>query len=285
VTPPPDQGSAPRPVAPTCYRHPQRETHVRCVRCDRPICGECQHAASVGFQCPDDVAEGRRSRRQPRTLAGGRVVPGVGEVTRALVAALVVVFLVQLTLGRVVELRFGMQPLAVAAGEQYRLVTSAFLHGGLLHLAFNATALLSLGPQLEAALGRLRFAGLYGLCAFGGSVASYVFSDPRVLGVGASGAIYGVFGGLLIVARRLRYDVRGLAVLLALNLALGFVVPSIDWRAHLGGLAVGAVLTAALVRAPRDRHRSAVQLTVGAALAVLLLAVAALRTAALVPWA
>lgn len=280
----PQASEPPRPPAPTCYRHPGRETYVRCVRCDRPICGECQHAASVGFQCPDDVAAGRSSQRQPRTLAGGRVVAGTGQVTSALVAVLVAVFLLQLVAGPRVELRLGLQPLAVAAGEQYRLVTAAFLHGGLLHLAFNALALLSLGPQLEAALGRLRFAALYGLAALGGSVASYVFSDPRILGVGASGAIYGVFGGLLVLARRLRYDMRGLAVLLGLNLALGFLVPSIDWRAHLGGLAVGAALTAALVAAPRDRRRVPVQLTVAGALVVLLLAVAALRTAALVPW-
>ena len=244
TTPPGPASGPPRPATPTCYRHPDRETHVRCVRCNRSICGECQHPASVGFQCPDDVAEGRRTQRQPRTLAGGRVVAGTGQVTNVLVGVLVVVFLLQLAAGPVVEVRFGMQPLAVAAGEPYRLVTAAFLHGGLLHLAFNAMALLSLGPPLESALGRLRFAGLYALAAPGGSVASYVLSDPRVLGVGASGAIYGIFGGLLVVARRLRYDVRGLAVLLGLNLALGFVVPTIDWRAHLGGLRGGGVLTA-----------------------------------------
>lgn len=284
TTPPGPADGPPRPAARTCYRHPGRETHVRCVRCDRPICGQCQHAASVGFQCPDDVAEGRRSQRQPTTLAGGRVVVGTGQVTTVLVGVLVAVYLLQLVAGPIVELRFGLQPLAVAAGEPYRLVTAAFLHGGLLHLGFNALALLSLGPQLEAALGRLRFSMLYGLAALGGSVASYVLSDPRILGVGASGAIYGVFGGLFVLARRLRYDMRGLAVLLGLNLALGFLVPTIDWRAHLGGLAVGVVLTAALVAAPRDRRRVPVQLTVAGALAVLLLAVAALRTAALVPW-
>lgn len=284
TTPPGPADEPPRPAALSCYRHPGRETHVRCVRCDRPICGQCQHAASVGFQCPDDVAEGRRSQRQPTTLAGGRVVAGTGQVTTVLVGVLVAVYLLQLVAGPIVELRLGLQPLAIAAGEPYRLVTAAFLHGGLLHLGFNALALLSLGPQLEAALGRLRFGVLYGLAALGGSVASYVLSDPRILGVGASGAIYGVFGGLLVLARRLRYDMRGLAVLLGLNLALGFLVPTIDWRAHLGGLAVGVVLTAALVAAPRDRRRAPVQLTVAGALAVLLLAVAALRTAALVPW-
>lgn len=284
MTSPGGDAGSPRPPVPTCYRHPGRETHVRCVRCDRPICGECQHAASVGFQCPDDVAAGRRSQRQPRTVAGGRIAPGAARVTVTLVAVLVAVFAVQLATGNRVELELGLQPLAIASGEQYRLVTAAFLHADLLHLTFNALALLSLGPQLEVALGRLRFGALYALSALGGSVASFVLSDPRILGVGASGAIFGVFGGLLVVARRLRYDVRGLLVLLAINLGLGFVVPGIDWRAHLGGLAVGAVLTAAFVHAPPDRHRDAVQATVAGALLVLLLAVTALRTAALVPW-
>lgn len=270
-----------RPAAPTCYRHDDRRTLVRCVRCDRPICGECQHAASVGFQCPDDVAEGRRSQRAARTLAGGRAGAPPGQVTTVLVGVLVAVFLLQLAAGPVVQLRFGLQPLAVAAGEPHRLVTAAFLHAGLLHLGFNAIALLALGPQLEAALGRLRYGVLYGLAALGGSVASYVANDPRVLGVGASGAVYGVLGGLLVVARRERYDVRGLAVLLGLNLVLGFVVPAIDWRAHLGGLATGAVLTAALLGASRDGRRDVAQATAVAGLGVLLLGLAALRTAVL----
>ena len=205
-------------------------------------------------------------------------------MTTGLVAVLVAVFGVQLVVGPRVELALGLQPLAIASGEPYRLLSAALLHGSLLHLTFNALALLAFGSQLEEALGRLRFGALCLLAALGGSVASYVASDPRVLGVGASGAIFGVTGGLLVVARRLRYEVRGLLVVLALNLGLGFVVPGIDWRAHVGGLLVGAVFAAGLVHAPVDRSRAVVQATVGVALLVLLLGLTVLRTAALVPW-
>jgi len=285
VTGQPDGGADPvRRAAPVCYRHPDRETYVRCVRCDRPICGQCQHSASVGFQCPDDVAAATRGARTPRTLAGGRVAPGAARVTTGLVAVLVAMFGLQLVVGSRVELELGLQPLAIATGEPYRLLTAALLHGSLLHLTFNALALLGFGPQLEQALGRLRFGALCLLAALGGSVASYVASDPRVLGLGASGAIFGVAGGLLVVARRLRHDVRGLLVVLALNLGLGFVVPGIDWRAHLGGFVVGAVFAAGLVYAPADRSRTFVQATVAVGLLVLLLGVTALRTAALLPW-
>lgn len=279
--PPPGPGEAGAQAPPTCYRHPDRETYVRCVRCDRSICGDCQRPAAVGFQCPDDVAAGQRGQRRPRTVFGGELVGDGTRVTTVLIVANVLIYLGQLVLGPTVAQDFGMQPLFIADGEVYRLLTTAFLHGSPLHLMFNMLALLVLGGQLEAALGRLRYAGLYAVSALGGSVASYLFSDPFILGVGASGAIYGLFGGLLVVARRLGAETGGLVALLAINLVLSFTIPIIDWRAHLGGLVTGAVIAAALAYAPAGPNRSRVQGLALAGVTLVLIALAALRTSSL----
>src|SRR4051812_46167295 len=195
-------GSASAPGVPTCYRHPGREAHVRCTRCDRPICPECMIPASVGFQCPDEVRAANASTRQARTIFGGRVTDDPGWVTKILVGACVVVFL----LGAVapnahLEQRFAMDVGfngfqfydGVATGEWYRLVTAAFLHGSVLHLLFNMYALWLFGPSLEAAFGRLRFTALYLVSAVGGCAASYAFSPLGTRSVGASGAVFGLF--------------------------------------------------------------------------------------------
>jgi membrane associated rhomboid family serine protease len=267
---------------PTCYRHPDRETYVRCTRCDRPICPDCMRSASVGFQCPDDVAAGAKTVRQPRTVFGGRVSGDTSRVSLGLVAANVAVFVLGLTVGdRELVLRFANVAGApgafgVADGEYYRLLTAAFLHAGLLHLAFNMFALATVGPMLESALGRVRFAALYGLSALGGSVLSFLLSSPGQFGVGASGAIFGLFGAYYVVVRRLGGETRSIVTLLVLNLIITFAVPNIDWRAHLGGFVTGAALAAAFAYAPRTDRRDALQ--VGACVAVALVLVVAVVT-------
>ncbi len=229
--------------APHCYRHPERVTWIRCARCQRPICPECMTVAPVGYQCPECIREGSVAVRQPRTLLGGRL-SREGAVTQGLIVSCCIAFL---TVGAADlaggNARWGMYPAAIALdGQWFRLFTSMFLHAGWLHLALNMYFLWLLGPALESMLGHRRFLVLYLVAGFGGSVASYCFSPVLTLSVGASGAIFGLMAAWIVIGRRLNRDVTQVVVLLALNVGLGFVVSGIDWRAHLGGAATGAVL-------------------------------------------
>ncbi len=277
---PPQQ--APEQSVPACYRHPGRETYIRCSRCERYICPDCMTAASVGFQCPECVAEGARTVRQPTTVLGGQVRErGDNIVTKILIGINVGVWLLGVVVGfgslagRFALFRlefFEAQPAGVADGEWYRMLTAAFLHQQIWHLALNMFALWILGGALEPVLGRWRFTALYLLSALGGSAASLVTSD--VISFGASGAVFGLMGALFVVLRRFGRDVSAVLVILALNVVLGFVVPGIDWRAHLGGLVTGAVLAYAFAHAPRGR-RALVSGVACAAMLVLIVAVVA----------
>lgn len=283
-----DVSGPPAPAGPRCYRHPQRETWVRCTRCDRPICPDCMIPASVGFQCPECVRAGQTRVRPARTLFGGRVSDDPGWVSKILLGGTVAMYLLQQLLGGGLTQDLWMVGLArdpvagdldgVAAGEWYRLLTAAVLHGSLLHLAFNMYALWLFGPPLEAAFGRVRFTAVYLLSALGGSALSYAFSPPNQPSVGASGAIFGLFAAYMVVGRRLGRDISALVVLLVLNGVLGFVVPTIDWRAHAGGFLTGGLAALVLVYAPRAR-RSLVQVVGLVALAGVVLAGATTRSA------
>jgi membrane associated rhomboid family serine protease len=246
---------------PGCYRHPERATGIRCTRCERPICTECMIAAPVGFQCPECVASAAAQTRQATTVAGGALI-GRPMVTYTLIGINLAVFLVQFTVGiNAVAGDYGMWPVGIAVGgEWWRLVTAAFLHGSFLHIAFNMYVLFALGPTLERILGHSRYLILYVLAAIGGGVASYVFSDMRTVSVGASGAIFGLMGALVVAGRRLRYDVTQVLVLLGINVVIGFIASGVDWRAHLGGLITGAIVAAIMVL-PSPRHRMAVQVS------------------------
>lgn len=170
------------------------------------------------------------------------------------------------------------QPAGVAAGQWYRLVTSAFLPPtgglGLLDIAFNLWALLIVGPPMERQLGGVRYIAVYLASAIGGSVAFYFLAPQSELALGASGAIFGLLGAWFVIARRLRLDARVVVFLIVVNLALDFGARNyIAWQAHVGGLVTGALLTAAYVYAPR-RNRGATQLAATAAvLAILALGV------------
>jgi membrane associated rhomboid family serine protease len=249
-------------------------------------------SASVGFQCPDDVAAGAKSVRQPRTALGGRLSGDTSRVSIALIGLNLAVFVLGLLVGQVeLRLRFAnvagpllLEPgdlAGVAAGEYYRLVTAAFLHAGLLHLAMNMFALASLGPVLESALGRVRFLALYLLSALGGSTLSFLVAEQTTFGVGASGAIFGLFGAFYVVARRLGGDTRSILTLLVVNLVITFAIPIIDWRAHLGGLVTGALVASALAYAPRGPRRSTVQAAACVAVLLLLVGAVAVRSSAL----
>jgi membrane associated rhomboid family serine protease len=249
-------------------------------------------SASVGFQCPDDVAAGAQSVREGRTVFGGKVSGDTSRVSIALVALNVLVFVAGLALGeRELQEAYGNLPGpvllndgsigGVMTGEYYRLLTAAFLHGGPFHLAMNMFALATLGPTLESALGRTRYLALYLLSALGGSTLSFLLSSPGQLGVGASGAIFGLFGAYYVVVRRLGGETRQIVTLLGINLVITFAVPIIDWRAHLGGLVVGALVAAALAYVPKGPRRTLLQTAACAAVLVVLVGLVAARRSAL----
>ncbi|WP_203915485.1 rhomboid family intramembrane serine protease [Rhizocola hellebori] len=274
--------SGSEPSVPTCYRHPGRETYIRCTRCDRPICPDCMVVASVGHQCPECVAEGKRTQRQALTHFGGSAAGVHGYVTKALMALNVAVFLLVLVMTKGRALTGGITDLhiwgavngsglveandgslipigygGVDGGEYYRLVTAMFLHYGIIHLALNMYALWVLGRSLEAALGPIRFGALYLLAGLGGNVACDLFA-PDTLSAGASTAIYGLFSAYFLILRRLGRDASAVIPIIVINVVLTFTIPGISIAGHLGGLVTGAIVGAGLAYAPRE-HRTLVQ--------------------------
>lgn len=235
--------------------------------------------APVGFRCPE--CSQSPQVRVPVTVAGATHIDRP-VVTYTLIGVTVAVFGLQLLRGiDVMANEWGMWPVAVSmGGEWWRLLTSAFLHGSFLHIAFNMYVLFALGPTLERILGHGRYIVLYVTAALGGSVASYVFSDPKVVSVGASGAIFGLMGALVVAGKRLRYDITQVLILIGINIAIGFIAPGVDWRAHLGGLVVGAAVAALMVYAPR-RMRTPVQVLGVAGVLAVLIAITLWRTAQL----
>ncbi|WP_020575030.1 rhomboid family intramembrane serine protease [Actinopolymorpha alba] len=258
--------SAPQPI-PTCYRHPERESYIRCQRCGRYICPDCQRQASVGFQCVECVREGNRTMPSARTRFGG-VVRGDGAiVTKVILGLNVVIYLLTLLLGRAVEQQLMLvgrtsffadavgEAHGVAGGAYWRLLTSAFLHVELLHLAVNMFSLWVLGPALERLLGRARFTALYLVSALAGSAVAYAFTSPLVPIVGASGAIFGLFGATVVLARRMRADMSWFMGILVVNIVLNVLFRSfLSWQGHLGGFIAGLALGAVLAYAPRERR-------------------------------
>ncbi|MBA9002214.1 rhomboid family intramembrane serine protease [Thermomonospora cellulosilytica] len=277
--------------APTCYRHPGRETYVRCTRCDRYICPECMRDAAVGHQCVECVREGNRSVRQARTVFGGQVA-ATPVVTYTLITLNVLAYVAEVLSERVVDRfamlgvwvdQFGMvRPGGVADGEFHRLITAAFLHSppgssfSITHILFNMWALWVLGSQLEQVLGRWRFTALYLLSALGGSVLLYLV-NPTGAAVGASGAIFGLFGAFFVVAKRMNAPTGGIVTLLVLNLVITFTVSGISWEGHIGGLIVGGLLTAAFAFAPRA-NRTALHVAAVAGVFLLLMVLVVVQT-------
>ncbi|GHG54553.1 rhomboid family intramembrane serine protease [Sinomonas cellulolyticus] len=273
-----------------CPRHPDRVSYVTCQRCGRPACPECQRPAAVGFHCVDCVRElaAADQGRKARTVYGGTARPGGRPVvTFALIGLCVLVYALQwLVPNDEVYQDFAYANSAVlTAQEPWRMLTSAFLHsqGFFLHILLNMYTLWLFGQALEPYLGRIRFLAVYLLSAVGGSVGYLLLAPPPATAViGASGAIFGLFGGLFVVMRQRGGDVRQLLVLIVINAVLGFVIPGIAWQAHLGGLLTGAAATAVIAYAPRGRSRTAVQ-TGGLVAVAVVLAVATLVRVSAVP--
>jgi membrane associated rhomboid family serine protease len=231
------------PVAQRCYRHPYVETFVRCTRCGRPICPDCMVPASVGHQCPECVNEGKHLQRTV-SVRSERPIATIG-----LVAACVVMFAI--TAGSTASgtlYRYGASfgP-AVAAGDWWRLITPMFLHAGLAHIAFNMFALYIYGQGLERAYGTPIFIGIFLVTGFAGNAMSF-YARPIEIGVGASGAVFGILGTWAVYFFRRRSNpqanqmLKGIIGIVVINLLFGAAIQGIDNWAHLGGLLGGAVV-------------------------------------------
>jgi membrane associated rhomboid family serine protease len=262
------------------------------------------NAASVGHQCPECVAEGRRTQRSARTAFGGTLAGGSGVATRTLIAVNVIVMIISVITGGLGAVAGGgwggllgqSTPLTewgavigyapfflggpehgVAAGEWYRLVTAMFLHYGVLHLLMNMYALWILGREMELVLGRLRFVALYLLAGLGGNVAAYLLAAPNQATAGASTAVFGLMAAVFVILKRLRRSVAPIVPVIVINVIFTFAIANISWEGHLGGLLVGGIAAAILAYAPRQQ-RNLVQAIGCAALVLALLALASVRT-------
>jgi membrane associated rhomboid family serine protease len=269
-----------------CPRHPDREAYVRCQRCGRPACPECQRPAAVGIQCVDCVREAARTTPSARTVFGGRATDGTPVVTYTIIGICAVVYLAQRANSSVTQ-NFAFAPF-LGWTEPWRFVTAAFLHSPqtIFHILLNMFALWSLGQYLEPMLGRARFAALYLISGIGGQVAvTLMAGSPTIAGlraglddawltpvVGASGAIFGLFGALLVLNRHLGRSSAAMYATIAINAAFGFFYPGISWQAHLGGLVTGIICAGVIVAFRRQGVRHLVWAALGAVL-VLLVAV------------
>lgn len=302
----------PQAPAPQCYRHPGQVTYINCQRCGRPICPACMISASVGFQCPECVAQGARQTRQNQGPYGGERSKNPALTTIVLIATNAAVWLLFTLTGGHASWwfwRLALSPTGscvvatdpsqyyptadflacttlgtsavwmpgVADGAIWQLLTSAFSHVEILHIGFNMLALWFLGPQLERVIGRARFLALYFVAALAGSTVVMWWSEPGSATLGASGAVYGLLGALLVMAVKVRGNYQSILMWLGLNVAYTFFGPgSISWQGHLGGLIGGAVIAAIIVYAPRE-NRTRIQWAGIAGLTLLLVVLIAVR--------
>lgn len=292
MAPEPDPTDFPR-----CYRHPENRGGVICQRCDRPICPQCMTQATVGFHCPECLPAGGHpggAAAQPRirTVIPGRWVDTRPRATQALIGLSLIGFLYSLVTGgspmdasdrAVVDgslyawaldpLAAGIRWVGVDAGEYYRLVTSGFLHDGFIHLGFNLYALWILGTLLEHMLGRPRFVALYLVSMLGGSFGVLLLS-PNQPTLGASGAVFGLMGAMMFAQRTVGISVwrTPLMPVLALNLALTFMIPSVSVGGHLGGLLTGVGVGWMFIALARRRVPDWAAVVVGAVVAAGLVA-------------
>jgi membrane associated rhomboid family serine protease len=227
-----------------CYRPPNRETGVSCSSCGRPICPDCMTPTPVGMRCPECA----RDRTKVKTI---RTAPSAPVVTQALIVINVLVFLAETAAGAPLQgggagtvyvhgALFG--PLIEQQHEYWRIVTSGFLHDGLLHIALNMFFLYIIGRTLEPAIGSVAFAAIYFTSLITGSFGALLF-QPEAVTVGASGACFGVLGALIVVAyyRGISIWQSGLGATLLINVVFSLSVNGISVGGHLGGLVGGAI--------------------------------------------
>jgi membrane associated rhomboid family serine protease len=251
-----------------CYRHPDRETGLSCSVCERPICTDCATFAAVGIRCPEHSGAPQGVERVTKGVRRASYEGTGALVTKTLIALNVAAFLVNLAQGASFGrnsgeiffdgalLGYGILPdgteIGVGAGEWYRLLTSTFLHGGIIHLGFNMLMLWWIGAPIEQAIGRGRFVLLYVVSGLAGSAGALLLTEPTQFTVGASGAIFGLLGAALVFERQRNYVLGGSALsIILLNLVLTFAVPNISIGGHVGGLVGGALCALALSRGGR----------------------------------
>ena len=279
-----------------CYRHPKRETFVRCSRCDRYICSDCMREAPVGQRCPECVKGDSRTVRQARTVFGGKPA-ATPWATYTIIVLNVLAYVAELVHPAIID-RFdnlgrgllgadgqyyvddgifapAYQPIGVLHGEWWRLITSAFLHQepgngfGITHILFNMMWIWILGRFLEGQLGRVRYLAVYLLAAVGGSALA-VLIDPDQAGLGASGAGFGLAAAYFVLTRKLHeYPIARNQLLISFVLWMVLAAGFTSWQGHLGGLLTGGAAAIAIAYAPR-RNREAVQAVALGAIAVLM---------------
>lgn len=237
---------------PTCPRHPDRVSYVRCKRCERPACPDCQRGAAVGMLCVD--CERQLNRQQastrPRNSMGAAMTRGAPVVTYTLIALCVLAYLGQMLAPHIVN-QLGMFAPFRALVMPWTFLSAGFLHAGILHLVLNMYALYICGQYLEQVMGRWRFAAVYLISVLGGHTAVFLLTSAASLDwfggtLGASGGVFGLFAALFIVNRNRGAQTTQILVLIGLNLVITFTVSNISWQGHLGGLAMGAAVTAAM---------------------------------------
>jgi len=243
----------------TCYRHPDRETGVSCSECGRGLCPDCMRFAPVGIRCPEHAGEAQGAKRVVQKVQTS-TTRSVGWMAKTLVAVNVGIYLLQLAQGApssgnggsIFENGVLYGPL-VAEGEWWRLITAAFLHYGFIHLGMNMLALWLFGPALESVLGPARFLMLYLVGGLAGSAGALLLT-PNAATVGASGAIYGLFGAILVLEREGTYVFGGSVIpLLVINFAFTLFIPGISKGGHIGGFIGGVLAILVLSRFGKQR--------------------------------
>jgi membrane associated rhomboid family serine protease len=253
-----------------CYRHPDRQSFVLCQRCLRTVCPECQTPAAVGVICPECLRDQRKAaspaqrkaerRWATRSIRSSDTRPTVTWTIMLVTAIAYVVTLIP-GFGTTLEraLLFWaplLYPDVSGAFQPWRLVTVALVHAGFWHVGLNMLALWMLGRSLEPLLGKWRFATLYVLSAVGGSVAVALLSFGTPV-VGASGAVFGLFGAILVIGRHIGANIAGIAIILGVNLVIGFIPGfNVSWQAHVGGLVTGALIAFVFTRTRSPRRRT-----------------------------
>ena len=309
--PPPVDPSQSASGVPECYRHPGRETYIRCQRCGRSICPDCMRDAAVGFQCPGCVSQGAKETRSGLGAYGGKRSSNPRATTIALIATNLAVWVAVLATGGArswladtlmltpvgrcatpdgnqwyvnagessvcATIPDAVWHAGVVDGAYWQIVTNAFVHIDVWHVALNCFGLWILGPTLEQALGRVRMLAVYGVSVVAAGTTILLFANEFSSTLGASGGVFGLMGALLIVVWRVGGDVRSILTLLAINAVVTFTFPNISWQGHVGGLLGGALATALIVLAPKGPRRSVWQWSSLAVVLAVLIAVIVAR--------
>jgi membrane associated rhomboid family serine protease len=253
-----------------CYEHPDRLAGAVCRNCGRPICSDCMVEAPVGWHCRRCVRQESRTTPVRRYQPGmaGLVRPGRSPVTTFLIVVNLVLFVAAAASPSFTVNSYEV-PYYIQQGQWWRLFSSFFVTNDVLDIALNMFSLYVIGRLVEPALEKWRYLALYLLSGLGGGVATYLLARLGEASAGASGAIFGLVGAYFVLARRARLNTSGIVGLIVINLVFDFTYSGINWLAHLGGLATGAVVAAGYIVGGRQHRTVAAVVTVACTCAVL----------------